>query len=84
MVLYLQFTVVIHNNGSKFGLLNIAVNIFMQSTLPYYFYIKLTFVQSYISTPHHQEYFIFPSTCYVHIFHISVIVYGSFLFANMI
>lgn len=35
MILYLQFTVVIGNNRSKFGLLSVAVNIFMQSTLPY-------------------------------------------------
>lgn len=79
MILYLQFTVVIGNIRSKFGLLSVAINIFMQSTLPYYFYIKLTFVQSYISTPHHQEYFlIFPSIRYVHIFHTSVIVMDPF------
>lgn len=79
MILYLQFTVVIGNSRSKFGLLNVAVNIFTQSTLPYYFSVKLPFVQSSISTPHHQEYFlIFPSICYVHIFHTSVNVMDPF------
>ena len=64
MILYLQFTVVIGNNRSKFGLLSVAVNIFMQS---------------YISTPHRQEYFlIFPSKRYARIFHTSVIVMDPF------